>query len=182
LIERLRIGDERALEKLYTAYYPRLRGFAQSIVHSRETAEEVVHDVFVSLWERRGILDIRDVTTYLFRAVRLRAIDFARTFRAAEKADREAIAREILRAADALTSETEATDYSTLIHEMQDALETVVTTMPEARATAARLRWIDGLTIAEIADVMGISVHAAQKHISRAKAAVAAVVERFLDR
>jgi RNA polymerase sigma factor (sigma-70 family) len=179
---RIATGEERALEALYVAYYRHLRGFAKTFVRSAETAEEVVHDVFLSIWERRATLAVRDVRAYLFRAVRLRAIDFARTERAAERADREAILRDVLRSAEALVPDADAPDQQMVAAEIRVAVATVIDTMPRVRATAARLRWVDNLTIAEIAAVMGIAVPAAQMHVSRAKTAVAGVLERFLDR
>lgn len=48
-----------------------LTRFAASIVQSRETAEEIVSDVFIQLWNQRSRIDeISDLRLYLFIAVK----------------------------------------------------------------------------------------------------------------
>ena len=57
---RLAQGDEAAFKTLYDYYSPRLYQFAYAIIHSRETAEEIVADVFLQIWQKRvriGSLD-----------------------------------------------------------------------------------------------------------------------------
>jgi RNA polymerase sigma-70 factor (ECF subfamily) len=57
---RLAQGDEAAFKTLYDYYSPRLFQFAYAIIHSRETAEEIVADVFLQIWHKRvriGSLD-----------------------------------------------------------------------------------------------------------------------------
>src|ERR1700743_1426424 len=50
---RLGQGDEAAFKTLYDYYSPRLFQFAYAIIHSRETAEEIVEDVFLQIWHKR---------------------------------------------------------------------------------------------------------------------------------
>jgi RNA polymerase sigma-70 factor (ECF subfamily) len=50
---RLAQGDEAAFKALYEYYSPRLFQFAYAIIHSRETAEEIVADVFLQIWQKR---------------------------------------------------------------------------------------------------------------------------------
>ena len=61
------------------AYYAGLFRFALRYVPERETAEDLVHDVLFRIWEQRAGWEIHEsLATYLYGAVRNRAIDYAR--------------------------------------------------------------------------------------------------------
>src|SRR5262245_31202484 len=57
LFERLRAGDEQALDTIMRAWAPRLYRTAWSITRSSALAEDVMQEVFVRLWERRLAID-----------------------------------------------------------------------------------------------------------------------------
>jgi RNA polymerase sigma-70 factor (ECF subfamily) len=44
--------DRRALSQLYAATAPQLLGIIQRLVRRRDLAEEILHDVFLRVWER----------------------------------------------------------------------------------------------------------------------------------
>ncbi|MGM9764565.1 MAG: RNA polymerase sigma-70 factor [Candidatus Cryptobacteroides sp.] len=52
LIIRLRQSDRKAFDTLYVEFYPRLLNYSSLFV-SRETAEDIVQDVFIKLWDNR---------------------------------------------------------------------------------------------------------------------------------
>lgn len=63
--------DELAYKELFFILFPSLTRFSASIVHSRETAEEIVSDVFIKIWADRSRLEeIENIQLYLFIAVR----------------------------------------------------------------------------------------------------------------
>ena len=54
-------------EKLYKLYYPKMFAFAKNYVPANEDAENIVQDVFLTLWERKEEIEISfTLTTYLF--------------------------------------------------------------------------------------------------------------------
>lgn len=76
LLTRIRCGDHEALRELYYAYFPYLLKFTEKQLRVKSDAPDVVHDVFLSLWQRRGVIEIKDnVYSYLFAAVRMRSRD-----------------------------------------------------------------------------------------------------------
>jgi len=65
--------------EIYSNYYPKLLRFAIEYVISKEDAENIVQDLFVSLWENDYLLaNAENLNAYLFRLVRNRCIDFLR--------------------------------------------------------------------------------------------------------
>ncbi len=63
--------DESAYKELFFQFFNTLTRFSTGIVHSGETAEEIVSDVFIQLWKDRTKLEqIHDLQLYLFIAVK----------------------------------------------------------------------------------------------------------------
>jgi RNA polymerase sigma-70 factor (ECF subfamily) len=53
LQQRIATGDETAFTELYVHFGKKLRQFANSLVRSKEIAEELVEDVFVKIWAKQ---------------------------------------------------------------------------------------------------------------------------------
>ena len=76
LIRRLRQGDTEALREIYVAHKDRLLTLAYSLVHDMSTAEDILHDVFVSFAGAAGTLTLRtSLRQYLTTCVLNRARD-----------------------------------------------------------------------------------------------------------
>lgn len=78
LLESLRRGDRDAFTQIYRRYWEPLYRTAYCRLHVRESAEEIVQDLFIQLWERRETQHIDRLENYLFRAVRNAVIDYIR--------------------------------------------------------------------------------------------------------
>src|SRR5688500_9829233 len=86
LITSIRDGDRLAFEELYKIYARDLISFARTYLPIG-TAEDVVQDVFVSVWEKRGKLKIQSsLRGYLFGAIKRKARDVKRHYKVEDKA------------------------------------------------------------------------------------------------
>lgn len=66
-------------DEIYIIYFSRMKRFAKEYVLSDEDAENIVQDVFMVLWEKRDILEIRvDLVPYLFVLVKNKCLDYLR--------------------------------------------------------------------------------------------------------
>src|SRR5580704_7696317 len=73
----VRMDDQQAYKELYASLYAFLFDFTRTIVPSRETAEEIVSDVFIRLWERRHELGkVENLKVYLYVAARNTAFNY----------------------------------------------------------------------------------------------------------
>lgn len=76
LLLRLRDGDEQAFTGIYNTYYSTLYIHAYNRLRNRETAQDIVHDLFSYLWNKRNQLNITEgLSSYLYTAIRNRIID-----------------------------------------------------------------------------------------------------------
>ncbi len=70
-LARLRAGDAGALTDIYHAYWEKLFLAAYNMLKDREAAEDIVQDIFVSLWAKRESLEIHTaLNAYLYSATR----------------------------------------------------------------------------------------------------------------
>jgi RNA polymerase sigma-70 factor (family 1) len=68
-----------SFEELYRQYFVRLFRFCFSIVHQKESAEEIVNDVFLKLWEKRDNPPaIGNPGLYLYVSVKNRSFNYLR--------------------------------------------------------------------------------------------------------
>jgi RNA polymerase sigma-70 factor (ECF subfamily) len=160
LLARIRLGDESAFDALFREYYGPLVGLAESLLRRQAEAEEVVQDVMLELWRRRETLAIDESwRAYLFRAVRNRALNELRHERVAE------LAVPFVRG----ESSVRATALAGLVaEELDDAIVRSVAGLSEPVREVFELSRKSGLTYAEIARVLGISVKTVEARMGRA--------------
>jgi RNA polymerase sigma-70 factor (ECF subfamily) len=78
-ISDLRNGDHEAFEKVFKAYFSRVKVFICGYVKSDIDAEDIAEDVFVNLWINRASLDpSRSFYSYLHTVARNAALNFLR--------------------------------------------------------------------------------------------------------
>lgn len=160
LLERLRQGDEAAFDSIFREWYPSLVRSAESIVRSRAVAEEVVQDVMLELWRRRESL-AKDSSpqAYLFQSTRNRALNHIRHERVEQKSEPELIRQ----------TEMSASAHSQLVEEeIEAALKTAVSELPDRCREVFELSRTHGLKYAEIATTLGISVKTVEAQMGKA--------------
>jgi RNA polymerase sigma-19 factor, ECF subfamily len=66
-----RFDDQLAYKELFTSFYPSLFQFVSGIIKSRQSAEEIVSDLFLKIWEKRKTLEeINNLRVYCFVSAR----------------------------------------------------------------------------------------------------------------
>ncbi|MET4140286.1 RNA polymerase sigma-70 factor [Pedobacter sp. UYP1] len=77
LIAALKTHDRKAFEKLYKQHYRQLFALAYRYVGQAPVAEEIVHDVFLTIWKIAGQLNVEySIKSYLSRAVINSSLNF----------------------------------------------------------------------------------------------------------
>jgi RNA polymerase sigma-70 factor (ECF subfamily) len=152
-------GDEAAFEALFRAWYPRLADHAWRLLAERDAAEDTVQEVFVALWRgRQRLPEATALAGYLHRAVRNRALNQLRA-RKGEVADPDG---QMLPAVEP--------DGPRRLEEQQlDAqLAAALATLPPRTREVFLLSRNQGLTYADIAGTLGISVKTVETLMGRA--------------
>jgi RNA polymerase sigma-70 factor (ECF subfamily) len=143
--------DERALGVLYDRYIRLVYAVSLRITGDRETAEEVVQDVFQAIWQsaagyRPGGAS---VSSWMMGITRHRAIDATRSKRERARS-RERALDPGLPTGDDASPETEAGRSA-----LRDAVREALGTLPATQRQAVELAYYGGLTRDEIAKATG---------------------------
>jgi RNA polymerase sigma-70 factor (ECF subfamily) len=160
LLDLLRGGNQDAFQQIFRTYYARLVGLAGAMLRDSSQGEEIVQDVMLELWRRRETLTIEStLQAYLFRATRNRALNYLRHTRVARRAE------PLLRTDAAAASRA---DENLAESEIQQALQAAVASLPDRCREAFELSRVQGLSYAEIARVMDISVKTVEAQMGKA--------------
>ena len=72
----LKIDPEKGFEKLYNRLWEKMYSVSYNYVRDKAAAQEIVQDVFVSLWTKRDRLaEVNDILAFTMRAVQNRVYD-----------------------------------------------------------------------------------------------------------
>jgi RNA polymerase sigma-70 factor, ECF subfamily len=160
-IAAIRAGDVKAFEAFFREVAPRVVAFITRLLGSRSDAEEVVQEVFSTLWTQRATLHVREsLTTYVFAAARNRALNVVvRTQRRAKLAS------------DSLGGdESVVPDISDTVveRELAEALNRAVLRLPARCREVFVLSRRHGLTYEQIAARLHLSLKTVERHMGRA--------------
>ena len=176
-IARVRAGDREAFEAMAEAYYERLVRYAYTFVRDVAVAEDVVQDTLLALWLGHEQLAVRSaLASYLFKAVRNRALNHMRHERVearleerlATRGDPDAWPGTLAASANERDEDDEETAFMARIAAVRQA----VAALPPRQAEAFRLRIEHGMSFAEVASVMGLSLRSAETTYQRAVSAL----------
>jgi RNA polymerase sigma-70 factor (ECF subfamily) len=175
IAERVRAGDERALEALFRAHYAALCDFATRYVREEALAEELVQELFADLWAHRANWRLRgSVRAYLFSAVRNRALNL----RKRQSVERDWERDEVVSEVPALHRVPAQADEALERDELRARVDAAVESLPERCRLVMHLRWREQMPHAEIAAVMGISVKGVEMQLTRGLKALRALLVR----
>jgi RNA polymerase sigma-70 factor, ECF subfamily len=164
LVNRVRTGDDKALESIFREHYAGLVAFAARYVGERARAEELVQSLFADLWADRARWRVdRSVRGYLYTAVRNRALNARR--RALVEVDWEPVAH--VAELDAIQWRPPRPDEALEMAEDADRLAAAIARLPERCRITMQLRWRDRLSYQEIAETLGISVKGVENQLAR---------------
>ena len=164
-LAQLRTGDARAFEQMFRAHAAALCVFAFSYVRSRETAEEIVQDLFCWIWEQRFTVEMpHGMRAWLFMAVRNRSLNAVRN-RRTELSIHDRLSREASVQPGPLRPDAELSG-----RELAAAVAGVVAAMPARCREVYTLVRVQHLTHAETGRVLGISPKTVEIHVTRALA------------
>ena len=151
LAERIRAGDREALGELYDRYAPLALAVALRVVTDRFTAEDVVHDAFVAIWQHIDRFDRSrgSLRGLLLTVVRNRAIDRVRGARPTMEVG-AADEQSLLRTGPNPTWELAVARISAI------ELRGVLATLPAEQREAIELAYFGGRTYREIARLTGV--------------------------
>ena len=148
LIAAIGKDDYTSYNKLFVRYYSRLCYYVYRILMDKEDAEDVVQELFLTLWNNRKKIEIgENVSGYLYRMAKNLALNHIRT---------ETNYRSVLESREEPLSYYEENPLES--EEFRLALNDCINRLPGRCKEVLLLHRVKGLKQKEIADQLSISV------------------------
>jgi len=161
LLDLLRSGDELAFSEIYNRYWNKMLLVAANKVNDLADAEEIVQDIFVSLWKRREFLELFSTfNNYFAVSVKYRVIKLL-----AKRKNQQKYTDTFFQKDSLLDNSTqEWLDFEAL----KDQLSLVVAELPEKCRLVYTLSRDEGRSQKQIATELGISEKTVEAHLGKA--------------
>lgn len=169
-------GGRVELEAAYADNRERLLDFLTRELRCRQTAEDLVQEVFLAIPRARPIGPLGSPRAFLFRIASNLAINRS-TQEARRRELREANAAILWTAVDEVTPERQLLGAEALAR-----IDAAIARLPERTRQILAWRRIDGLTNREIAGRLGISRTAVEKHMRTAMASLVRALDDDIAR
>jgi RNA polymerase sigma-70 factor (ECF subfamily) len=172
-IARVAAGDRAALQIVYRDTSAKLFGVCLRILADRNEAEDVLQEVYITVWRKAGAFDAErgSPITWLVAIARNKAIDRLRAGASGRKARPLEAAEDVSDPAPAALDLLAAADENRKLRGCLDELD--------ARSkTAIRTAFYDGITYEELAARMGIPLGTVKSMIRRGLVKLRECLER----
>lgn len=157
LLRLLSEGDEQAYIMIYNRYAPLLYIHAERMLSDTDLAQDVVHDLFAALWDKREQLNIAiSLKAYLYKSIRNRVLDlFAK----------EKVRLDYRDALQHKGEPVEEVEDKYQYRELEDIIDSELGRLPEQMRKVFLLSRIDKKSYKEIAEELQIAEGTVKKQI-----------------
>ncbi|SFK41059.1 RNA polymerase sigma-70 factor, ECF subfamily [Porphyromonadaceae bacterium KH3CP3RA] len=149
--------DTASFRIIYDLYFEPVCLFLSYYTRDVAAIEDVVQDVFVSLWENKEYLEIQYLKTYLYNAARNRMLNYLRN-----RQNRVVLLNEWIKEKEAVEASPDCYD----MEEFSVVLKKAVDLLPDRCREIFILNKEQKLTYQQIADYYHISVKTVETHMS----------------
>lgn len=154
-------GDKRVFEKVIDLYYNDVYFYAKSMCRDELLAKDLVQEVFFGLWEKRQKLPIDTVLKgWFYKSVKHKYLGHVKKYRKEAYVFERAFSETI----DTIVQE----EHQDILAEKLALLEREIQLLPKKCKQILIMSKKEGLTNAEIADYLNISVKTVEGHIANA--------------
>jgi RNA polymerase sigma-70 factor (family 1) len=151
LIKLISEDNSDAFEKFYDLYYPKIYRFSSYFVKSGELCEEIVSDIFFSIWQgRKRLPDIENIDAYIYTSTKNRAYYYL-----AQANQKTEITIDNLPIGFTVVDDNP--EKIAITHELQQLINRAIADLPQRCRLIFLMAREEGLKYRDIAQVLSIS-------------------------
>lgn len=160
IVEGIHRGDHKVFRQVFDHFFQRLYLTSLKLVREQDVAEEIVHDVFVALWNRENPLELHtSFEAYVFRSVKNRSINHLKKRYVNTET---ALGDQFYHISDSDKSSKRAE-----MNELNALIQEGVNKMSETTRIVFTLSRFEELSYKEIADQLGCTVKNVEYHMGK---------------
>ena len=169
LLEQMQADNMLAFDEVYKRYQKRLFHFANYILKSNEDAENVVHEVFIKLWENRN--SIQKLRSYIFSIAYNTTISLIR---------KKITEQKFIEHYKSLPESYEIpVNMDIEYRELKEKADHIIDSLPERQKEVYLLSREQELTYREISEKLNISVNTVENHMVKALRTIRKEMEKL---
>lgn len=150
-------GNEKDFSLLYDRYKHVLYGIALSYLKDTDSSDDLIQELFLTLWNKRQDLEIQNMKAYLFQMTRNRCLDYLKAQKHIE---------DIAEAEDLSHEQTPQQELE--FKETGKRLQNLIQNLsPQCRTVFLLVRF-ENLKYKEVAGLLSISEKTVENHMGRA--------------
>lgn len=173
LLSRIEAGDEYAFRVLYDRYRMKLYSYALKIIKSEILAEDILHEVFLKIWQHEKISDIDNIEAYL------KVITRNHTLKALRRHQLEIHAGYVL--GKTWQEAHNETEESVLLNDSKNILKQGIEMLPPQQKLVYNLCREEGLKYEEAARHLSISPLTVKTHMQHALRFLRGYLSKYTD-
>ena len=150
------------IERCYRRYAPMVHRRCKQMLRDEQAAVDVTQDVFVRLLAHREKIEDRGLSSLLYRMATNLSLNYLRS---RSRRPEDAATDLVGRIASAQADDSARTDA-------RSTLDRLFGREPVSSGTIAVLHLVDGLTLKEVAEQVGMSVSGVRKRLSRLRSSL----------
>lgn len=182
LVEGLKKGDNACFLELLSRYTQKVHNLAVRITRSEEDAEEVLQDVFVTVFKKIEKFEGKSAfSSWLYRITVNTAFMKLRKRRQTPAVSIEEVSPAIKETWVGASSESSDVDFLSSRHELRAELDRAVEKLPTEYRTIFILRDVDGLSNQEVGEILKLSVPAVKSRLHRSRLMLRKKLQKFYD-
>ena len=182
LVEGFKAGNVAYFNELLERYTQKVHNLAVRITRSEEDAEEVIQDVFVTVYKKVDKFEGKSAfSSWLYRITVNTAFMKLRKRRQTPAISLEDINPSIKENWTGARSDSSDVNYLSSRHEIRHELQSAIEKLPEEYKTIFILRDVDGLSNQEVGEVLSLSVPAVKSRLHRARLLLRKKLQKFYE-
>lgn len=167
--------NEHAFNELFARYRNRLLAYLMKVCKSPETAEEIVLDIFVKIWNGRATMrEVENLEAFLFTVARNKALDFLRQVKKSRQ-KQEALWQHMQE------NMADGADKDLLLENLEASIRHAAAGLSPQRKMVFLLSRDHHLTYEQIAEKLQLSSNTVRNHLSAALQVIRAHISPGLD-
>ena len=171
LLHRFLQGDEQAFIEVYDRYWHKLFLSSYRRTGNKAVAEEIVQNLFLKLWEKRGTLAIGQLENYLFSSIRNATIDFL---------NKQMVAGKYLQHQKVYQSlEANTTEEMVGLDNLEEEIEKGLQALSGKSEMVFRLHRMDHWPVEKIALHLDLSEKTVHYHLTRSMKFIRSYLQEF---